>query len=67
MTEVRCKTCNRLLAVVHDNGMIESKTARQAIWTERALLSCAKCTGAVLVDGREVIAKKFVDRKKKMR
>ena len=53
MTQVRCGKCGRLLAVVHDNGMIESKTARQSVWTERALLSCAKCSRAVLVDGRE--------------
>lgn len=43
MKEARCPGCGRLLAVVHDNGLIESRGSRQVIWTERALLSCLKC------------------------
>lgn len=50
MRQVRCPNCGRLLAVIHDNGMIEIKTVRQVIWTERALLSCTKCGGEIEVD-----------------
>lgn len=49
MKEVRCPRCGRLLAVVLDNGIIESRDSRQVIWTERALLACLKCGGQVEV------------------
>lgn len=54
MREVRCKKCGQLMAVICDNGLIECKIGRRVIWTERALLSCLKCGGEILVDaGRE--------------
>lgn len=54
--EVRCPGCGRLLAVVHENGLIESRGSRQVIWTERALLSCLKCGRTV--DTEEGVSKK---------
>lgn len=53
--KVRCKTCGRLLAVILDNGMIESRGSRQAVLTERALLSCLKCGGEVLIDAGKIL------------
>lgn len=79
MREVRCPGCGRLLAIEHDNGLFESKTGRQVVWTERAILSCAKCGREVQVGpasapwrlppvkGRERAKGKFVDKKKKAR
>lgn len=50
MREIRCPGCGRLLGMEHDNGLIESRGRRQAVWTERAVLCCLGC-------GREVLAK----------
>lgn len=68
MKEVRCEQCGRLLAVVLNNGLIESRGSRQVVLTERALLSCLQCGGEVLVDGREgIVEKSPVDKSEKMR
>ena len=56
--EVRCGRCGRLLAVILDNGMIECKAVRQVILTERALLSCLKCGGEVMVKDGEIVEEK---------
>ncbi len=64
MREVRCPRCNRLLAVEHDNGLVESRTGRQVIWTEQAVLLCLKCGREVPVGAGK---KKFVDKKSKPR
>ena len=50
--EVRCPKCGRLLAMRYENGLIESKTGRLVVVTERALLSCLKC-GSEVIAGAE--------------
>lgn len=41
--EIRCRGCGKLLAVRHENGMIESRAGKLAMWAERAVLCCPKC------------------------
>lgn len=53
MREVRCPKCGRLLAIRRENGLIESKTGRLVVVTERALLSCLKCGSEVMAGDKE--------------
>lgn len=48
--EIRCPQCGQLMAVRHENGMIECKARKQTLWAARAILCCHKCGREVAVE-----------------